>query len=66
MAQDSAEGVYAEALKLMQVDVSGVHPSAYRHILLAQPKPKGEEIVAMDAKSVSGFYEVFPEAKRIK
>ena len=66
MAQDSAEAVYAEALKLMNVDVSGVHPSAYKAILKAQPKPGDRQEVAMDAAGDAGFYKDFPEAKRIK
>lgn len=39
IACDSAESVYKAALDLLKVDVAGVHPSAYRAILTAQPKP---------------------------
>lgn len=39
MAQDTAEQVYRLALDSLNIDVKGVHPSAYRAVLQAQPKP---------------------------
>lgn len=69
MTFDSAAAVYAHALRLLNIDVQGVHPSAYPAILrtvrqsgtsIARPK------VAMDHKSTKDFYERFPEARRIK
>lgn len=39
VACDSAEAVYRAALETMGVATTGVHPSAYRAILEAQPKP---------------------------
>lgn len=66
IAQDSAEVVYAEALKLMGVDVQGVHPSAYKAVLQAQPKPGDKQEVAMDSAGAKGFYDDFPGAKKIK
>lgn len=66
---DSAEAVYSHALRLLNVDVKGVHPSAYPAILRATqrsgnttPRPK----VAMDYARSTSYYERFPEARRIK
>lgn len=39
IACDSAEAVYEAALKNMGVSVAGIHPSAFRAVLEAQPKP---------------------------
>jgi hypothetical protein len=39
MAADSAEGIYAEALSILGVDVTGVHPSALGTILRMQNLP---------------------------
>lgn len=38
IAQDSAEGVYKEALKLLGVSTEGVHPSAYKALIQMQKK----------------------------
>lgn len=71
VAQDSAEGVYKAALDVLKVDVTGVHPSAYRHILAAQPKP-GSEVrtvaatVAMDSAAKDTFHKQFPGLAHIK
>lgn len=66
---DSADAVYAHALKLLNVDVRGVHPSAYPSILRTvqrtagtMPKPR----VAMDAAATQSYHERFPDAGRIK
>jgi hypothetical protein len=69
VAMDSAEGVYKTALEMLKVDIKDVHPSAYKAILVAQPKP-GAEVkprIAQDgASSVSSdFHEAFPNASRI-
>jgi 8-oxo-dGTP pyrophosphatase MutT (NUDIX family) len=67
-AMDSAEGVYKAALEILKVDVKDVHPSAYRHILLAQPKPGDtpKPRVAQDSASASSVVlEAFPGADRI-
>lgn len=58
MAQDSAEAVYKLALDQAGVDVTGVHPSAYRSLVkmhaatkvASKPAP-----LAMDSSSVSDF-----------
>lgn len=66
VAQDSAEGVYKAALEILKIDIKDVHPSAYRAILLAQPKetPKTPRIAA-DSSMTSGVLEAFPGADRI-
>lgn len=68
VAQDSADSVYKAALEMLKVDVKDVHPSAYRHILLAQPKPGSEHKprVAQDsAAPTSEMFEAFPNAGRL-
>jgi 8-oxo-dGTP pyrophosphatase MutT (NUDIX family) len=68
VAMDSAEEVYKAALELMKVDVKDVHPSAYRAVLMAQPKP-GEapkhRIAQDSAADVNVVLEAFPGADRI-
>lgn len=69
MAHDSADGVFRTALTVLGVKVDGVHPSAYRPILEAQPIPGSttkKTIVAMDAAGVKSFAEMFPNAARVK
>ncbi|MBB3743900.1 hypothetical protein FHX10_003399 [Rhizobium sp. BK591] len=68
MAHDSAADVYRTALTSMGVDIAGVHPSAFRAILKAQPVPGTKQVtrvttIAQDAKGATSFYEMFPEAK---
>lgn len=67
VAMDSAEGVYKAALEILKVDVKDVHPSAYRHILLAQTKPGDEPRprVAQDSAPSSEMFEAFPNAARL-
>jgi 8-oxo-dGTP pyrophosphatase MutT (NUDIX family) len=66
-AMDSAEAVYKAALEVMKIDVAGVHPSAYKAVLVAQPKPGDmpKPRVAADAAMPSDFLEAFPGADRI-
>lgn len=67
VAQDSAEGVYKAALEILKVDVKDVHPSAYKAILVAQPKP-GAEVkprIAQDSAPSADFLEAFPTADRL-
>lgn len=68
VAQDSAEAVYSAALKALGVDITDVHPSAYRHVLQAQPKP-GEQRrvkVAQDAAPGADFNARFPGLAGLK
>lgn len=71
---ESAEDVYRMALDALDVEIEGVHPSAYAHILKLQPLPgvrsqsrasEDTRRTAMDAKSVDSFSTMFPDAMRI-
>jgi hypothetical protein len=66
-AMDSAEAVYKAALEVLKIDVAGVHPSAYKAVLVAQPKPGDtpKPRVAADSAMPSDFLEAFPGADRI-
>lgn len=68
MAHDSADAVYRTALTTLGVKIDGVHPSALRAILAAQPVPGAtvkKPAVAMDAAAADGFAKRFPDAARI-
>jgi hypothetical protein len=68
IACDSADGVYKAALKALGVKIDGVHPSAYRAILEAQPVPGSNPQparVALDAAAAKSFSERFPSLERI-
>lgn len=67
IAMDSAEGVYKAALEILKVDVKDVHPSAYRAVLMAQPKPGDAQKprIAQDSSPSSEFLDAFPDASRI-
>jgi hypothetical protein len=66
VAMDSADSVYKFALDQLGIDVTGVHPSAYRTILNLQPKPGAADIsrprFAIDSSAAN---DLFPEARRI-
>ena len=67
VAMDSAEAVYKAALGFLKVDISGVHPSAYKAVLTAQPRPGAT--IAKDSASHSASSDIldaFPNANRIK
>ncbi|NPT59094.1 DUF2213 domain-containing protein [Paraburkholderia elongata] len=67
-AMDSADAVYKAALEILKVDVKGVHPSAYKAVLMAQPKPGDEprRVIASDsATPPSDMAECFPNVHRI-
>ena len=69
MACDSAEAVYKLALDHLKIDVKDVHPSAFRAILSAAPKPSTERKaapLAMDARPDDEFTKRFPDAARLK
>lgn len=66
IAQDSADAVYKLALDTLGVDIEGVHPSAYRAVLKAQPLPGDAPKIAQDsAASGSEFAKMFPEAAKL-
>jgi hypothetical protein len=50
IAMDSAEAVYKAALDMLNVNTKDVHPSAYKAILLAQPKKDDGNRMANDAR----------------
>lgn len=62
VAMDSAEDVYRFALEQNGVDVTGVHPSAYRAMVGLLGKPSGK--VAMD--SANGANKQFKGLERIR
>ena len=71
VAMDSAEAVFKFALDALKVDVADVPDVAYRHILLAQPKPgdvkpaASPSRVAMDAAAADSYAKRFPNAGRL-
>lgn len=76
-AMDSAENpeaVYGQALKMLNVDIKDVHPSAFQAILKVTPKPGSRHQgnggrFAMDSggggEKAKSFRESFPSAARI-
>ncbi len=67
-AMDSAEGVYKAALEVMGVDVAGIHPSAYKAVLTAHPKPGDapRRTVAQDSALPADMSEAFPNVNRLR
>jgi len=69
VAMDSAEAVYRFALDKAGVDHKGLHPTALKPVLLAQPVPgsvKPKTTMAHDAAAAKSFAERFPGADRIR
>ena len=65
VALDSAEAVYKFALDQAKVDITGVHPSAYRAMFkLASAAPEPAPRIALDAAVVTGVAERFPNLGR--
>jgi len=70
IAMDSAEQVYKTALETLKVDIDGVHPSAYKAVLMAQQKPGSESkprmhVVATDSAMNADMMEAFPNMHRL-
>jgi hypothetical protein len=65
IVMDSAADVYKLALDHAKVDLTGVHPSAYRAILTNMAKPGSKAPLAMDAAGDS-LTAMFPGAARIR
>ena len=66
VAQDSAEAVYRVALTALGINTEGLHPSAFKPILEAQPKPVDASqlnYIAMDAVAAQSFADRFPMAE---
>lgn len=67
VACDSAEGVYKTALEVLGVKVEGIHPSAFKAVLEAQPRPDGSgPRLVHDAAPSKDFSERFPNANRLR
>jgi len=74
IAQDSAEAVYKVALDAAKVDLTDVHPSAYKAMVRMLPKPGSEAApvqtrtsIAQDAAlGAASFDALFPEASKMK
>lgn len=70
VAQDSADAVYKLALDAAKIDLTGVEPSAYRHMVALLPKP-GEttaapaRLAADRAAGATDFRKMFPEAGKM-
>ena len=65
VAMDSAEDVYRTALEQSDVDIAGVHPSAYPAMvkMAISQKESKRPVIAQDSASLSDFAKDFPEAK---
>lgn len=66
IAQDSAEAIYRLALEAGGIDVSGVHPSAFKSMVAMLPKQTQPKKIAQDSGSVSDFNKKFPEAGKVR
>lgn len=74
IAQDSAEAVYKVALDAAKVDLTDVHPSAYKAMVRMLPKPGTEAApvqtrtsIAQDAAlGAASFDALFPTASKMK
>lgn len=68
VALDTGEAVFKAALELLGVNTAGVHPSAYRAILEAQPKPGSgtRQRLAADAAPAADFATRFPALAAVK
>lgn len=68
VAMDSAEDIYRFALEQSEVDIEGVHPSAFRSLVkqqLSVRDAKKPTPLAMDGKAVTGFASRFPNASKL-
>ncbi len=65
VAMDSAEEVYRTALEQADVDITGVHPSAFPAMvkMAISQKENKRPVIAQDAASISDFEKDFPQAK---
>lgn len=73
IACDSAEAVHRAALGILNIDVTGVDPSAFPAIIKQAPKPGDKRpaagnntAIAMDAAAAQDFAKRFPGVERIK
>ena len=70
MDAKTADDVYLATFKALNVDVTGVHPSAFPTILKMQPLPNSKKPAApqlgMDAAASKDFESRYPQTKHIK
>jgi hypothetical protein len=65
-AMDSAEAVYKLALDHLNIDVTGVHPSAYPALIKLATAKAEKPKMAHDAAAASDFATLFPTAVKLK
>jgi uncharacterized protein len=65
-AFDSAEAVYRAALTALDVKHDGIHESALRAVLEAQPKPGASRTFAHDSTPSADFAKRFPGAAAVR
>jgi hypothetical protein len=65
-ATDSAEAVYKLALDHLNIDVTGVHPSAYPALIKLATAKAEKPKMAHDAAAASDFATLFPTAVKLK
>lgn len=69
VAMDSADDVYRTALEQAEVDITGVHPSAYPSLVrmvIQQKENSRPAPLAQDSASISDFEKAFPTAGKLK
>ena len=68
VAMDSAEDVYRTALEQSEVDITGVHPSAFPAMvrMAISQKENSRPVIAQDSASYSEFEKAFPTATKLK
>ena len=68
VAMDSAEDVYRTALEQLNIDLTHVHPSAYRSMVKYAIEQKNSKAprIAMDSSAASSFAADFPTAGKLK
>ncbi|WP_205954240.1 DUF2213 domain-containing protein [Pantoea stewartii] len=69
VAMDSADDVYRTALEQAEVDITGVHPSAYPSLVrmaIQQKENSRPAPLAQDSASISEFEKAFPTAGKLK
>jgi hypothetical protein len=69
VAMDSADDVYRTALEQAEVDINGVHPSAFPSLVrmaIQQKENSRPAPLAQDSASISDFEKAFPTAGKLK
>ena len=69
VAMDSAEEVYRTALEQADVDIAGVHPSAFPAMVkmaISQKESTRPAALAQDSASISEFESAYPTASKLK